>query len=190
MITLYILATLWLPVVFYLAYLDTIDGVTGTYGLSNKTWNRLNIETVSIFKSRYDAIKVEFTRNKEQYTYIAHSDQFVWPLHREEEHEWIAKAVLKTSLNGIYAETNCTDILKEHAGPSEDFFNVEYDFAWVFPSLAQDAYDTCELLIWDFQNVEHVINLKTNEETSVARLEGRGIKVACREMRDFLHVNL
>lgn len=161
MYTLYLISAVWIPMVCYIMYLKSRNGYKAMYGYRGGKWEKM--EELSDVE-KFERIKVEYKLDDKDFVYMAKSDEFTLPSLDAGINSWIVKAKLFTkTFDDLETVENCTNVVKQYAGPQGDFHNSTFDVAWMFENDRLDFYKECTLSIWDNNYFSYKIDVHTNK---------------------------
>ena len=179
MYTLYLISAVWIPMVCYIMYLKSRNGYKAIYGYKNSQWEKIDIlDDVDHF----ERIKVEYKLDDQDYIYMATPEEFTLPSLEAGINSWIVKAKLFTkTFDDLETVENCTNIVKQYAGPLGDFHKTTFDVSWIFENDRLDFYKECTLSLWDSNYFVYKIDVHTNkpiDDTDDIIEEVLGVKLA------------
>lgn len=161
-------------------YMKSQNSYSSFHGYKNKVWHRLpSIDDIL----HYERIKIYYTIDSKDYICISETQDFELPSLDVSESGWIKRALLLTkTFDDLESVETFTDKIKKYAGPLGDFHSTPIDFTWIFEKDRLDFYKECILSIWDYDDVEHQVDVLANKEVGQSNLllENYGIHLVQR----------
>ena len=166
-----LISTCWIAFFYCLKRYVNNKNVTNIIGYKNNdvlgtNLNLKYLNVINYIKNDYERIELTFWMNNKLFKYTALSDEFTWPIKDNYEHTWIYGAYL-TCNDNIDTFIDVTNAVNMYAGPKRNFYDCNFDFKWI-PEIAISLAD--QLCIYDKNENEYIIDLKTNETSDSQNL--------------------
>lgn len=188
MISLLILSTIWIPLAYYIWYVNSLATPTKYCGLYKGRWCAIDRDTLMANRNDYEAVSIEYTKDGECFVYATYPEKFTTNFDVSIGTQWIDRATVSFDGN----ESDCTEAALKHAGPQGDFYgglHNDFDFKWMFPSASFEEYSSVVLKMYDVNGTEIIVDVLKNSEIDNDLLaELHGVHLSCPYTRDFVEV--
>ena len=183
MFALALISLLWFPTAIAWHLVMRIPNVKSFHGVVNNSVDVLDNESLTksdlaSLTAKYGVLRVNFSKLGDDYVYACSADEFEWPPLMSHVQCWLGVASLITKMNDSdVTESDITEEMFQHLGPSQNFFNKSFDFRWLNLDKNCEKYEHYHIKLTDLNEVEHIVDVKTNTMVS-GDVEKYGITLA------------